>query len=108
MRSASCFDGVGAASPELGDGVPQVEHESVGFLSSSGMHARGPRPLAFAQEHALSAITEFRSYGGTCHTQAARSWAWLDRDRASAAHSAEGHGSNNSPKRVACPHTFRP
>eukprot|EP00964_Phaeocystis_antarctica_P055291 scaffold32512_cov37-Phaeocystis_antarctica.AAC.2 len=46
----------GAASPELGDGVPHVEHEAVGRLISSGLHARGPRPLATAQEHAHSAI----------------------------------------------------
>ena len=66
VRPARCFDGVGAASPELRGGVPQVDHEAVGRLSSSGLHARGPRPLATAQEHALSAIPEFSSSGGTC------------------------------------------
>ena len=108
-RGSDCKEGLQACiATELRGGVPQVDHEAVGRLSSSGLHARGPRPLAFAQEHALSTITEFSNSGGACHTRAARSWAWLDRDRASAAHAAEGHGSNNSPKRVACPHTFRP
>ena len=53
-------------SSELGDGVPHVEHEAVGRLRSSGLHARGPQPLATAQDHAPSAILEFSSSGGTC------------------------------------------
>ena len=45
---------------------------------------------------------------GWVHMIYFRSWAGPDRGRASAARSTEGDGSNNYPKRVACPHTFRP